>query len=142
MLLVALFFAVGASRSLAASFKSDWKTALKSTPTNSIVGAWEGEWKSIAHKVHGPLKCVIKDLGNGQYEAHFYAQFHWFHFTYAAKLVAEKSADQTSLKGEADLGWMGGLYKYAGQASPDKYFSSYKSPVENGVLELQRPKTA
>jgi hypothetical protein len=126
----------------AASFRSDWKEAIKTAPpTNSILGAWEGQWKSRAHGVSGPLRCVIKDLGNGQYMAHFHAQFHWFHFTYEARLVAEKTATGTDLNGEADLGWMGGVYHYSGQASPSKYFSTYRSPVENGVLELARPKS-
>jgi hypothetical protein len=138
---VILIFAGGRS-SFAASFNADWKQAIKGTPpANSILGAWEGQWKSRAHHVSGPLRCVIKDLGNGQYEARFHAQFHWFHFSYAAKLVAEKSDTGMTLKGQADLGWMGGLYRYIGQASPSKYFSTYKSPVENGVLELARPKS-
>ncbi len=109
---------------------------------NSIVGAWEGQWKSVAHHVSGPLRCVITDLGNGKYQARFHAQFHWFHFTYTAKLVAEKTAQGDVLKGEADLGWMGGVYKYSGPVSPSKYVSTYVSPVENGVLELARPQKA
>jgi hypothetical protein len=124
----------------AASFKSDWKAALQlQVPTNSFVGAWEGKWKSVKHHVSGPLRCVITDLGNGNYQARFHAEFHWFHFTYTAKLVAEKSESGTILKGVADLGWMGGVYKYSGQVSPTKYFSTYASPVENGALELTRP---
>jgi hypothetical protein len=127
----------------AASFKTDWNTALQSAPAaNSIVGAWEGEWKSKAHHVSGPLRCVITDLGNGKYQARFHAQFHWFHFTYTAQLVSEKTAQGAMLKGEADLGWMGGVYKYSGPVSPTKYVSTYASPVENGVLELARPQKA
>ena len=124
----------------AASFKSDWKAAVQQQPsTNSIVGAWEGKWKSKKHNVSGPLRCVITDLGNGNYQARFHAEFHWFHFTYTAKLTAEKTDAGTVLKGVADLGWMGGIYHYQGPISPSKYFSTYVSPVENGVLELARP---
>jgi hypothetical protein len=138
---ILLIFA-GATSSFAASFSSDWKAATKvSPPADSFLGAWEGQWKSRAHHVSGPLRCVIKDLGNGQYEAHFHAQFHWFHFSYSTKLVAEKSEKGMTLKGQANLGWMGGLYRYLGEASPSKYFSTYNSPVENGVLELARPKS-
>src|SRR5271157_4774122 len=108
-----LIFLCAGPRAYAASFKSDWKTALQSpVPTNSFVGAWEGQWKSKKHNVSGPLRCVITDLGNGNYQARFHAQFHWFHFTYTAKLVAEKTGAGMVLKGVADLGWMGGIYKY------------------------------
>jgi hypothetical protein len=138
--LAGLFLMRGGTVSFAASFKSDWNAALHAqASTNSFAGAWEGQWKSHKHHVSGPLRCVITDLGNGSYTARFHAQFHWFHFTYTAKLVAEKTDAGTILKGEADLGWMGGRYHYAGQVSATKYFSTYASPVENGVLELTRP---
>lgn len=131
---------MGATSSHGASFNADWKAALKASPgTNGFSGAWEGQWKSTKHHVSGPLRCVITQLPNGDYQARFHAQFHWFHFTYTAKLIAETTATGTLLKGEADLGWMGGKYKYSGQVSPTKYFSTYASPVENGVLELARP---
>lgn len=145
ILLAALFLIVGLSAAIpasAGSFKASWKEATKGPqPTNTFCGAWEGKWKSIAHGVSGPLKCVIKDQGNGQYEAYFYAQFHWFHFSYAAHLAVQTDKDGSHLVGEADLGWLGGLYKYSGQATPAKYTSSYQSPHENGVLELERPKS-
>lgn len=138
-----MLLAVGAATPAhATSFKTSWKQAIQShPPANSVVGPWEGKWKSTAHGVSGPLRCVIRDLGNGQYEALFHAEFHWFHFTYATKLASEKVDSGMRLTGQVDLGWMGGLYKYVGQASPSKYTSTYKSPVENGVLELERPKS-
>jgi hypothetical protein len=142
LVLGALLAVFGNSTIFAASFKADWKEAIKKTPpAGSILGAWEGQWKSVAHHVSGPLRCVIKDKGNGEYEAHFYAQFHWFHFSYAAKLAAVPAGSRTNLNGQVDLGWMGGLYKYVGEASPSRYTSTYRSPVENGVLELARPKS-
>jgi len=129
-----------APRAMAVSFTTDWKAALrKPVETNSIAGPWEGQWKSKAHGVSGPLRCVITDLGNGHFQARFHAQFHWFHFTYTAKLIAETTPTGIVLKGQANLGWMGGVYKYAGPVSPTKYFSTYASNVENGVLELSRP---
>jgi len=142
-ILAGIFLALGCSGAFAASFKSDWNEAIKApSATNSFAGAWEGQWKSKAHHCSGPLRCVITDLGNGSYQARFHAQFHWFHFTYTAKLVAEKSDSGTVLKGEADLGWMGGKYKYSGQVTPTTYNSSYASKVENGTLELARPQKA
>jgi hypothetical protein len=142
-LVATVLVAIGtATPVFASSFKTSWKEALKNPPpANSILGAWEGQWKSKAHGVSGPLRCVIKDLGNGHYEAIFRAQFHWFHFTYSTKLAAEHTVSGLRLMGEADLGWMGGLYKYTGEASSSKYTSTYRSPVENGVLELERPKS-
>jgi hypothetical protein len=138
--LAGVLLALGANPAFAVSFKADWNEAIKlQAATNSFLGAWEGQWKSNAHHVSGPLRCVIRDLGNGSYQARFHAQFHWFHFTYTAKLLAEKTDAGMVLKGEADLSWMGGKYKYSGQVTPTKYNSSYVSSVENGVLELARP---
>ncbi len=124
----------------AASFKQQWKSAIAAPhPTNTILGPWEGVWKSNAHGVSGPLRCVITEVGNGHYQAAFYAQFHWFHFNYVAKLAANPTSGALNLSGDADLGWMGGVYHYAGTASPTRYSSTYKSPVENGILDLKRP---
>ena len=137
---IAVMVCFGTS-SFAASFKKDWKAAMKTgIPTNSFLGPWEGVWKSEGHHVSGPLRCIIKDTGNGNYEAFFHAQFHWFHFSYSAKMLAEKSEKGMILKGDANLGVLGGHYHYSGETSGDKYVSSYRSPVEYGRLELSRPK--
>src|ERR1700761_5338180 len=87
---------MGATAARAASFNADWKAAVNGpNATNGFSGAWEGQWKSTKHHVSGPLRCVITQLPNGEYQARFHAQFHWFHFTYTAKLVAENTATGT-----------------------------------------------
>lgn len=140
VLLFCLFTIFGNTSVLASTFKQEWKNATATPPPpNTIVGAWEGVWKSNAHGVSGPLRCVITESGNGHYNATFHAQYHWFHFTYVAKLAAHRSPEALHLTGDADLGWMGGVYHYSGTASPTRYSSTYQSHVENGVLDLKRP---
>ena len=49
-----------------ATFNLDWTmTANRPTPTNSLLGQWEGTWLSEANGHNGNLRCVVTQKKDG-----------------------------------------------------------------------------
>jgi hypothetical protein len=126
------------------SFHKRWDEASKTPPPASgIEGRWEGTWQSEKNGHNGPLRCIISRQGENLFEAHYYAKYKWgftFSFAYTAPLRTARYQQEYRFVGEADLGWYaGGLYQYTGQATPDRFFSTYTSKHDHGTFTLSRP---
>lgn len=109
-------------------------------PANSIEGAWAGEWRSEANGHHGSLRCVVTKNPDATYRAHYRAHYKKvLRFTYVATLNATETNGAVSLKGEANLGKILGVYSYEGAATPTHFQSTYSCKYDHGRYEMTRP---
>ena len=126
------------------SFNSEYKTALnKPIPTDDISGPWEGRWLSDKNGHTGKLRAVLRPKSGDEYDAHFHATF-WkiMRSSYRVPLKVDRTAGRFTLSGESDLGLLsGGVYNYEGEATPEAFFSTYKSKYDHGTFEMKRPTT-
>lgn len=125
------------------SFNHAWQLAgTQPPPTNSITGRWEGQWLSQANGHHGALRCVITPGTNGLYDAHFRATYKQvLRFSYVVPLHVTASNGVWHFTGEEDLGALaGGVYRYTGTASQTHFNSTYRSPHDVGVFQMERPR--
>ena len=125
------------------TFNREWKTAAAHPPpAGDISGRWEGLWLSGKNGHNGRLRCLVTKLDDIHYRARYKATY-WklLRFGYAVTMSVEKSShDNFKAAGEADLGWWGGgVYRYEGQITPDKFFSTYKSGHDHGTFQMKRP---
>lgn len=131
-----------ATFSTGCSFSRAWSKASKEpTPTNDITGRWEGKWLSDRNGHNGRLRCVVTHDETGQYQFHYHAVY-WkiLRAGYQVKLDVQREGDNFILKGNSDLGWLGGgVYDYEGKASPTNFFSTYKSKYDHGTFQMTRP---
>ena len=126
------------------SFNREYKAALtQSIPTNNISGPWEGRWLSDKNGHTGKLRAVLRKSSEEEYDAHFHATF-WkiFRSSYRVPLKFKEENRRTIISGEQDLGWLsGGVYTYEGEATPARFFSTYKMKYDHGTFEMKRPQT-
>ena len=124
------------------SFNNEYKTALtQPIPADDISGPWEGRWLSDKNGHTGKLRAVLRQTSGDEYEAHFHATF-WkiMRASYRVPLKIDRSGDRFTLSGESDLGLLsGGVYSYEGEATPETFFSTYKSKYDHGTFEMNRP---
>lgn len=125
------------------SFQSEWKTALtQPRETSDISGAWEGKWLSDKNGHTGKLRAILKKSDADHYDAHFHATF-WkiLRATYRVPLRYDEQNGVYTLSGESNLGRLaGGAYTYQAEATPTRFFSTYKSKYDHGTFEMERPK--
>jgi hypothetical protein len=126
-------------------FEKDWRTAaaLNSTSTTSLAGRWQGTWKSDVNGHTDELRCLIQPAGEGQFTARYHARYRRglfrFTFQYTVPLVAKATDSGWTFSGQADLGWLaGGMYRYAGTVSSNRFHSTYDSRYDRGTFEMQR----
>src|SRR5260221_4556725 len=107
------------------TFPRDFTAAVgKPTPANTILGAWQGDWKSNGGH-GGALRCLLEPLGDTgantvSYRARFEAKF-WGIFTahYTTPLAGAGNDSGAKLAGDHDLGWLaGGTYHYEADVTP------------------------
>jgi hypothetical protein len=121
------------------SFDREWKQAA-SGEESGLTGRWQGTWVSEVNAHHGQLRCVVTQTNGPEYLAHFRATYQAvLHFSYNVNLQAEKEGDAFQFQGEADLGWAGGIYHYAGRADGSNFVSSYSSASDHGMFQMKRP---
>ena len=123
------------------SFNREWKAAAAALPpANEITGRWQGTWSSQQNGHTDKLRCLIVKQGDDVYQARFQAKYRkYLSFGYTVPLHAKHVA-VFQFEGEADLGWLaGGLYHYAGKASPTDFFSTYQCKRDHGVFQMTRP---
>lgn len=124
------------------TFHREYQAALNEPfPTTDISGPWEGRWLSDKNGHTGKLRAVLRQTSEDDYDAYFHTTF-WkiFRASYRVPLQAEQRAGRTILSGESDLGWLsGGVYTYQGEATPETFFSTYKSKYDHGTFEMKRP---
>lgn len=137
LVLCSAFFLSGCS-----SFNREWKTVVAEPhSTVDISGPWEGRWLSDKNGHTGRLRGVFRKTGADAYDAHFHATF-WkiFRATYRVPLKYEESNGLFTLSGKSDLGLLsGGVYTYEAEATPNRFFSTYKCRFDHGTFEMQRP---
>lgn len=124
------------------SFNREWNTAIAQTPSaTDISGPWEGQWTSDKNGHTGRLRGIFRQTSGNEYDAHFQATF-WkiFRASYRAPLKYSELNGLYTLSGESDLGMLsGGLYTYEGEATPTRFFSTYKNKYDYGTFEMKRP---
>jgi len=124
------------------SFNHAWREAGKTTtPTNSILGRWEGKWVSGVNGHNGTLRCIITEAEAGSFDARFRATYmKILKFSYTVPLSVMESNGVWQFTGQEDLGSMaGGMYHYEGHTSPTEFQSTYRSKYDQGVFEMKRP---
>ena len=138
--LLAAFLITGCS-----SFDRAWKKSATIPPgTNSLVGRWEGTWRSDVNGHNDQLRCLMTPLTNGFFSARFHAKYRKgilrFTFGYTAPLKVREQEGVFQFEGESNLGWYaGGVYRYLGTATGTNFFSTYDSKYDRGVFRMTRP---
>ena len=126
------------------SFKKHWETALaQPVSTNTFLGPWEGSWLSGKNQHRGRLRCVLQKETGDTYIAHFHA-IYWkvLRYSYSVPMTFEGAPNESTFRGEADLGWWaGGRYEYAGRVTPVHFHSTYRCKYDHGTFEMERPAT-
>lgn len=142
----AFFVLVAAWTTGCSSFERAWRAAEQQPhDTNSIVGRWEGTWRSEVNGHNDRLRCLMTPLTNGAYSARFHARYKKvvrFAFSYTVPLTTTNvsSPGVFQFQGSANLGWhAGGTYSYEGKASPTNFFSRYNSKYDHGTFQMTRP---
>ncbi len=126
------------------SFNREYKAGMaQPIPTSDISGPWEGRWVSDKNGHTGKLRAVLRQSSAEEYDAYFHATF-WkiFRSSYRVPLKYKEEDGRTTISGEQDLGWLsGGVYTYEGEATPTRFFSTYKMKYDHGTFEMKRPIT-
>ncbi len=125
------------------TFNSEWRAAAKQPPSSgSIEGAWDGSWKSNHNGHNGSLRAIITKLDDNTYEARFRAKYmKILSFSQVTRLTSTITDSVHEFEGQNDLGKAyGGIYYYEGNATPDRFFSTYKCSIDHGTFQMTRPK--
>ncbi len=131
-----------------ASFERDWKAAEQRSDfaqSDAFTGRWDGRWTSAKHRTRagyagGRLRCLLTKVDDRRYEARFKADWMIFASTYRTMLTVERRGRELQLAGEHKLSAMfGGVYKYAGRVTPERFTATYDSRYDSGKFEMQRP---
>jgi len=122
------------------TFNREWRAASKiPAATNDLAGRWQGSWVSEANGHSGKLRCLISRQREDAYAARFHAKFmKIFSFGYAVKLETKRTGDTFNFTGSADLGALGGVYRYEGHAEGTNFFSTYSSKYDHGTFQMRR----
>ena len=124
------------------SFEHDWKKAVATpAPSSAVQGPWEGTWLSDRNGHTGRLRCLLTPIDDTTFQARFHATYaKVIKVGYSVKLASTPTATNTAFHGSANLGWLaGGVYEYAGHASPTNFFSTYRCKYDHGTFQLRRP---
>lgn len=142
---LALILALSVS-SCSTPFQRDWKTtaaAPVTTAPKNVAGSWQGTWKSEATGHQGTLKAVVSEVSNKENTYAFNYHATWsnlFSATFQSEHTAQPQGKNFVLTGHHDLGFLfGGVYHYEGTATPTLLKCRYRSKLDHGVFELQRP---
>jgi hypothetical protein len=94
---------------------------------------------SQANGHSGKLRCLISPLPENVYQARFHAKYmKIFSFSYTVNLEARRTNDTFNFTGSADLGALGGVYRYGGHAEGTNFFSTYSSKYDHGTFQMRR----
>jgi hypothetical protein len=140
--LILLLLAVGLSTSCS-TFSRRWRAAAgESRSAAGIAGRWEGTWQSDVNQHRGGLRCVLSQTGPETFQARFRATF-WkiLRSSYTVELAGTSQEDGSfALRGEADLGWLGGgLFRCEAQVDPTVFHARYHSERDEGTFDMRRP---
>ena len=142
------------------TFNRDWK-AWKAAgsldlPEDSAVGLWEGTWLSESTGHSGDLRCILTRQGTtledltgsgggpapsgdpgGPHIARFKAWYGGI-FPFEQTLELESTEEPSRFRGEADLGWLLGIYRYEGQKTANRLIFTYRAESDHGTFELEK----
>jgi hypothetical protein len=128
------------------SFDRQWKSAAHARTADPFSGAWDGKWTTEKHRQPsgasggGRLRCIFTKIDATHYQAKFYANWLIFAGGYDVTFLTERRGNELLFRGEHDLGAIfGGVYRYAGRATPDHFRSTFASHSDRGVFEMTRP---
>ena len=121
------------------SFNREWRKAGRNPDAPAALeGRWEGNWISEVNYHHGKLRCIVSKDGDA-YRARFHAKYlKILGFGYTVELKAEATGNGYKFHGEADLGVMGGVYRYEGHADTTNFVSTYSSKYDHGTFQMQK----
>jgi hypothetical protein len=127
------------------SFQKEWERAASAAaPPQGITGRWAGRWQSEKNQHNGELRCIVKELTNGQYSARFHARYKiLFPLTYGYTVILDTKPRDGGIdfQGSVKLSWIaGGTYRYNGHASVTNFHSTYACRYDYGHFQMTRPK--
>ena len=123
-------------------FERDFKAlSAVPAPAGQIEGAWIGSWRSDTSDHSGPLKAIVTRTGKNEYQVRYRAVWSsWMPPFQMETLIKGHFAGSTfHFQGDANLGWPWGRYDYAGYATGEEFFSTYKAQKDRGIYSLRRP---
>jgi hypothetical protein len=127
------------------TFERRWVQAAKqAAPQRDLLhGRWEGTWRSDGDMGGGRLRCIARKLTDDRYEAKFHATYAFdLPFESTVVLTVRKGPKRWRFEGEADLGFFaGGVYRYKGSSDGQRFFSTYRAKLDEGVFEMRRVAT-
>lgn len=88
---------------------------------------WQGKWNNRKYGTTGPLKCVAKHDGNGNWDATFTGTFKGDPFEYKAHFQSKPGKGVTDLSGKAVI--RGHDYEWAGAIKGNLLRGRYRSSV-------------
>jgi hypothetical protein len=126
------------------SFGDAYKAAASTPqPPGAITGAWEGTWQSDESGHNGRLRAIVRRIGRDAYNVRYKAGYKMMgvpmSFEHETTLRGHFAGSTFHFKGAADLGWLPGIYRYTGYATPEDFYSTYKSKHDEGTYALRRP---
>lgn len=144
--------------SACSSYEGKWKDAghaerffgngYVARPRDPFVGRWEGRWTSNRHRTRdgyagGRLRCIFRKVDDRHYEARFKANWMIFASSYRTVLDAERRGGVLQLVGEHRLASVfgGGVYKYSGRVTPERFSARYDAAYDSGTFEMRRPES-
>ncbi len=108
-----------------------------------LEGDWVGTWASSQSPMAGALRCRVKKLERGVYEAHFDAVFAKVLSNQSTvRLKVEQKGKRWAFTGKEDLGLLkGGVYQYDGSTDGEEFICNYDSSYDKGTFTLRRQLT-
>ena len=139
--------------SCTSAFNSKWRKAVadaQRNPPTTLAGPWEGTWKSEASGHTGTLRAIAMPApppGPHSTAYTFHYEATWMGLLKACMKAEHEvvGGDRTRqggsslLRGQKDLGLLGGVYTFSGKATPEEFLASYRSSVDHGVFKMKRP---
>jgi len=123
------------------SITPEWNRA-RTAAADPFAGQWDGKWSSAKRPGEGgQLRCVFTPVDPTHYRAAFEAHWKVFKTSYSADLETKRHGKQLAIQGTHLLpAVFGGLYRYHGVVTADRFFANYDSSYDRGTFEMTRPK--
>ena len=140
-LVLLLFLAIACLlSSCAGGFDRRWRGAEDVRGRTGIEGRWDGTWRSHVNGHHGRLRCIVSPTEQpGVYQFHYGGTFaRILGFQYTVDYAVQRRRGTWTMKGESDLGWMGGAYSHEATVKDGEFKATYRSARDHGVFAMRR----
>lgn len=119
--------------------RSATATPAKVQPADAFSGHWTGTWQSAVTGHHGPLACDFTKVDAKHYDARFKASWGMLSGKFDVVFNTQRHGHELRFQGQKDLGKLyGGVYRYDGKVTPDRFFSTYKAADDHGTFTMHR----